>query len=71
MKQKRYTEEQIIGILNEAEASIPVPELCRKHGMSDVSFYNWWSKYGGMSVSEAKRLKERKFNYSYNCCNKN
>ncbi len=44
--------------MNEAEAGIPVPELCRKHGMSDASFYNWRSKYGGMTVSEAKRLKQ-------------
>lgn len=58
MKQKRYTEEQIIGILNEAEAGMPVADLCRKHGMSDASFYNWRSKYGGMTVSEAKRLKQ-------------
>ena len=58
MKQKRYTEEQIIGILNEAEAGVPVAELCRKHGMSDASFYNWRTKYGGMTVSEAKRLKQ-------------
>lgn len=57
MKQKRYSEEQIIAILNEAEAGVPVTELCRKHGMSDASFYNWRSKYGGMTVSEAKRLK--------------
>jgi len=58
MKQKRYTEEQIIWILNEAEAGVPVAELCRKHGMSDASFYNWRTKYGGMTVSEAKRLKQ-------------
>ena len=58
MKHKRYTEEQIIAILNEAEAGVPVSELCRKHGMSDASFYNWRSKYGGMTVSEAKRLKQ-------------
>jgi putative transposase len=57
MKQKRYSEEQIIAILNEAEAGAPVAELCRKHGMSDASFYNWRAKYGGMTVSEAKRLK--------------
>lgn len=57
MKQKRYSEEQIISILNEAEAGVPVVELCRKHGMSDASFYNWRAKYGGMTVSEAKRLK--------------
>ena len=57
MKRKRYSEEQIIGILKEAEAGVPVAELCRKHGMSDASFYTWRSKYGGMEVSEAKRLR--------------
>ena len=54
---KRYTEEQIIGFLKEAESGIPVKELCRKHGFSDGSFYIWRSKYGGMDVSEVKRLK--------------
>ncbi len=54
---KRYTEEQIIGFLKQAESGIPVKELCRKHGFSDGSFYTWRSKYGGMDVSEAKRLK--------------
>lgn len=58
MKQKRYTEKQIIGILNEAEAGVPVSELCRKHGMSYASFYNWRAKYGGLTVSEARRLKQ-------------
>ena len=57
MKRKRYSEEQIIGILKEVEAGVPVAELCRKHGMSDASFYTWRSKYGGMEVSEAKRLR--------------
>ncbi len=55
---KRYTEEQIIGFLQEAESGIPVKELCRKHGFSQGSFYAWRSKFGGMSVSDAKRLKE-------------
>lgn len=54
MKRKRYSEEQIIGILREAEAGVPVADLCRKHGMSDASFYKWRSKYGGMDVSDAK-----------------
>ena len=54
---KRYTEEQIIGFLKEAESGIPVKELCRRHGFSDGSFYTWRSKYGGMDVLEAKRLK--------------
>ena len=58
MKRKRYTEEQIIAILKEAEAGVPVKELCRKHGMSDGSFYTWRAKYGGMEVSEAKRLRQ-------------
>lgn len=58
MKRKRYTEEQIIAILKEAEAGIPVKELCRKYGMSDGSFYTWRAKYGGMEVSEAKRLRQ-------------
>ena len=54
---KRYTEEQIIGILKEAEAGLKVDELCRKHGISDATYYNWKSKFGGMSVSEAQRLR--------------
>lgn len=58
MKAKRYSTEQIISILKEAEGGIPVKELCRKYGVSDATIYNWKSKYGGMSVSEAKRLKE-------------
>ena len=54
---KRYTEEQIIGFLQEADAGISVKELCRRHGFSQGSFYAWRSKFGGMSVSDAKRLK--------------
>lgn len=53
----RYTEEQIIGFLNEAENGVPVKELCRRHGFSQGSFYNWRNKYGGMTVPDAKRLK--------------
>jgi len=55
---KRFSEEQIIGFLREAEAGIAVKELCRKHGFSEASYYLWRSKFGGMTVSEAKRLKE-------------
>lgn len=55
---KRFTEEQIIGFLKQAEAGIPVKELCRTHGFSDASFYTWRAKYGGMTVPDAKRLKE-------------
>lgn len=57
MKSKRYTDEQIIGILKQAQAGMKIVDLCRLHGISDVTFYNWRSKYGGMEVSEAKRLK--------------
>ena len=55
---KRFTEEQIIGFLREAESGLPVAELCRRHGFSEASYYLWRSKFGGMSVSDAKRLKE-------------
>jgi len=55
---KRFTEEQIIGFLREAEAGMAVKDLCRKHGFSEASYYLWRSKFGGMTVSEAKRLRE-------------
>jgi putative transposase len=55
---KRFSEEQIIGFLREAEAGLAVKELCRRHGFSEASYYLWRSKFGGMSVSDAKRLKE-------------
>ena len=55
---KRYTDEQIIGFLQEAESGIPLKELCRRHGFSEASFYLWRNKFGGMNVSEAKPLKE-------------
>jgi putative transposase len=58
MKKKRFTEEQILGFLKAAEAGTPIAELCRKHGFSDASFYGWRKKFGGMTVSEAKRLRE-------------
>lgn len=57
MKRNRFTDEQIVGILKEHEAGMPVSELCRKHGVSDASIYKWKTKFGGMDVSEAKRLK--------------
>jgi putative transposase len=57
MKPRRFTEEQIIGILKQAQAGMKIVDLCRTHGISDATFYNWRSKYGGMEVSEAKRLK--------------
>lgn len=55
---KRFTEEQIVGFLRQAEAGMPVKELCRKHGFSEASYYLWKSKFAGMSVPDAKRLKE-------------
>jgi putative transposase len=57
MKRSRFTEERIIGILREQEVGTSVADLCRKHGMSNASFYGWKAKYGGMEVSDAKRLR--------------
>jgi putative transposase len=57
MKRKRYSEEQIIKILQEAESGAKTVDLCRKYGMSDAAFYNWKAKYGGLTVNEARRLK--------------
>jgi putative transposase len=57
MKKQRFTEEQIISVLKEQEAGAKAADLCRKHGISEATFYNWKAKYGGMEVSEAKRLK--------------
>jgi len=58
MKKPGYSERKVFQILKEAESGVPVPELCRKHGMSNATFYNWRAKYGGMQVSDMKRLKE-------------
>jgi putative transposase len=57
MKRNRHTEEQIIAILKEHEAGAKTADVCRKHGVSEATFYNWKAKYGGLEVSEAKRLK--------------
>ena len=58
MKKSKFTEEQMIGFLKQAEAGMPIKELCRKGGFSDVTFYKWRAKFGGMEASDAKRLKE-------------
>jgi len=58
MKQGKYSEEQIVKILKEADAGVKVSDLCRKYGFSDATYYNWKAKYGGMGVSEIKRLKQ-------------
>ena len=55
---KRFSEAQIIGFLREAEAGVPVKQVCRRHGFSEASYYLWRNKFGGMTVSDAKRLKE-------------
>jgi len=57
MKRSRFSEEQIIGILKEHQAGMTPAELCRKHGISDATFYTWRKKFGGMEVSDAKRLR--------------
>jgi putative transposase len=58
MKKSRFSDTQILSILKQAEGGNPVPELCREHGISSATFYNWRSKYGGMDASLMKRLKE-------------
>ena len=57
MKRKRYSQEQIIGILKEGESGVATPELCRRHGISEGTYYRWKAKFGGMDVTDAARLK--------------
>ena len=58
MKKSRYSEEQIIGFLKQADAGMPIKQLCREGGFSDATFYKWRARFGGMDVSDARRLKE-------------
>jgi putative transposase len=58
MRQSQYTEEQIIGVLKQAEAGIKTAEICRQHGISSATYYKWKAKYGGLEVSEARRLRQ-------------
>ena len=64
MKKSRFTENQIVSILKEADAGAKVKEICRRHGISDATFYTWKSKYGGMQASDLKRLKETEAEFS-------
>jgi len=58
MKRARFTETQIVAVLKEADSGVPVKDLCRKHGISDATYYNWKTKYGGMEASDLKKMKE-------------
>lgn len=58
MKRSRFSETQIVGILKEGDAGLPVKELCRKYGIGDATYYNWKKKYGGLEVSDVRRLRE-------------
>ncbi len=64
MKKTLFTETQIVSILKEADAGMKVADICRKHGISDATYYNWKSKYGGMEASDLKRMKELEFELS-------
>lgn len=64
MKKSRFTESQIVAILKEADSGLKVADICRKHGISMPTYYNWKSKYGGLSVSELKRIKELEAEHS-------
>lgn len=58
MKRARFTETQIVSVLKEADSGVPVKDVCRKHGISDATYYNWKSKYGGMETSDLKKMKD-------------
>jgi putative transposase len=64
MKKSKFTESQIVAILNEADSGLKVADVCRKHGISQPTYYNWKSKYGGLGVSELKRIKELEAEHS-------